>query len=148
MLLVRIMALGLAGLVALALGAPVDLLLVGTVLEALFGGSRRGAWVGLGYGLAQDLLAGTYPGLHALVKGLIGFVTGAARRHFFQEHPLLPALAILAATLVEGVGYGLAGTLIHWGRFPWPPASLLPEVLINVVAGLAVYWALYRSGRP
>ncbi|MGB9887239.1 MAG: rod shape-determining protein MreD [Moorellales bacterium] len=148
MFLVRIAALGLVGLGALALGAPADLLLVGTVLEALFGGSRRGALVGVGYGLAQDLLAGTYPGLHALVKGLIGFIIGEARRHFFQEHPLLPALAVLAATLMEGVGHTLAGVLALWGRFPWPPTHLLPEGLVNVVVGLAVYWAFYRPGRP
>jgi rod shape-determining protein MreD len=145
---VRVLVIGLAGLILLGVGVPADLLLVGAVLEGLFGGALPGGVVGAACGLAQDLLAGTYPGLHAVIKGLVGMGSGAVRRHFFQENPLLPALAVFAATLAEGAGCGLAQALVTWQRSPWPPVFLLQEALINTLAGLCLFWWLYRPRRP
>lgn len=139
----RLIFLGLLGLLLLAQGLPLDLLLVGTVLEGLYGGYRWGLAVGLLYGALQDLLAGTYPGLHLVTKALVGLAAGTAERRFFRENPLLPALGLLLATVAQSLAYAVGGELIRWGRGFWLPRALAAEIILNTALGMACYWLFY-----
>lgn len=139
----RLVLMGFLGLVLLAQGVPVDLLLAGVVLEGLYGGCRWGAAVGLAYGAAQDLVGGTYPGLHILTKTLIGLAAGTAEKRFFRENPLLPVLGLLSATAAQDLAYALGGELIRWGRGFGLPQALWPELFLNTVLGMLLYWLFY-----
>lgn len=139
--------LGFAGLVFLAWGIPLDLLLVGTVFAGLFGGVRWGGATGLIFGAAQDLLGGTYPGLHLLTKTLLGLAAGTAEKHFFRDNPLLPPLALAAATLIQAFLYGLGGVLAGWKRGFCLPVDFWPVVFWHIAVGILVSWFLYYRGR-
>lgn len=138
---------GVLGLILLAIGMPLDLLLVIVVLGGLYGGSRKGLAAGLVCGAAQDFLGGMYPGLHLITKALAGLMAGTAEHRFFRDNPLLPAICFALATIFQNLSYGVGGMLIGWNRSLRPPAAAWLEVIANTVAGMLIVWLLRRRRR-
>lgn len=124
-----------------------DLLLVVVVSEALFSGSRRGTWIGLVFGMAEDLVAGSYLGLNALVKMTIGYAAGWGQRYFYKENLLLPLGGLFAATWASELLWALLALAVGWV----PPAGIiflrrtLEEAVYNSLLALVLYPLAYRA---
>lgn len=123
-----------------------DLVLIVVVLEALFSGSRRGAGVGMVFGLVEDLVSGSYMGLNVLVKMAIGYVYGWGQRRFYKENLLLPLGALFTATWLADMLWAGLALVVGWT----PPAGMaffqrtLQEAVYNSLVALVFYPLAYR----
>jgi len=85
-----------------SLAAP-DLLAAVVVAASLSYGPVLGAQVGFVGGLAQGLVLGRLVGLDAALLALLAWMTGAMRRSFVVESPLLSLFIAFLAILIERV---------------------------------------------
>ncbi len=112
-------------------GAKPDLLLVVVVFIALLGGSAPAAKMGFVLGLAEDIFAGKYLGLHALSKAAIGYLVGLGENKIYKENVLVPVLGVMSATIVYEI---IFVNLARWGG-----ANLQSEGFFQAVWPIAVY---------
>lgn len=120
-------------------GVSPDLLLLLTVSFGFLRGVREGALMGFAVGLLQDLATGTFLGVNAFTRLLIGLVCGSFSERVFKEQFFLPIMASVAATaanyfvlalfmlllgyrfsLVQSIGYTLIPMLIYQLAFAYP----------------------------
>lgn len=112
-------------------GVVPDLPVVLVVLLALRRGPEVGCVIGFALGLAQDVLAGGPLGLHALSKSVIGFVAGDLPRWCLVANPLVPVVAAVAATLVDGA---LRFAVLQLFHYPAAFGELLGSVILPQAA--------------
>lgn len=125
-----------------------DLLLVLCVLSGLAFGPREGFAVGLGAGLLQDLAAGRFLGLFALVLSGLGYLTGLVGQKVYRDRYLAPSLAGFGATMLQRITILLILNLsgVPTGGAFWP-GWLWGEALINAAAALALLGPALRLER-
>ena len=77
------------------------------LIVVAFCGARRGMGEGqlLGFfnGLAEDFLTAAFPGFHALIKTLIGFLSGTIKNKMLFDPVIFPSLFIFFVTLLKGI---------------------------------------------
>jgi rod shape-determining protein MreD len=129
-------AVGVAGVVP-------DVPIVLAVLLGLRYGAEAGCLAGFALGLAQDVVGGGPLGLHALSKGLVGFVAGDLPRWFLVTRPVVPIAVAVLATVADGV---LRFGLLQLFHYPAPLGELLARVIVpqagynGVLALAALAW--------
>jgi len=130
-------------------GVRPNLPLVVVTAWGLLRGSGEGIWWGLGAGLLTDLFAGTPLGVFAAGLTLSGMVAGMGERQVFRTHILMPALMVAANTLLAGMMAVGVMKLLDWPvRFgAMMTASVLPEVLYNIVVMVLLFPLLSRLSR-
>jgi rod shape-determining protein MreD len=128
-------------------GVVPDVPIVLAVLLGLRYGAEAGCVAGFALGLAQDVLGGGPLGLHALSKGLVGFVAGDLPRWILVSRPIVPVGLAILATVADGlVRFGVL-QLFH---YPAPLGELLARVIVpqagynGVLAIAAVAWPVIR----
>ncbi|WP_162490022.1 rod shape-determining protein MreD [Neomoorella thermoacetica] len=150
-----LLALGLGGLVLEATLLPAlklaevkaDLLTIVLTIYALFQGPSRGAVLGFGYGLLEDLYLGRYVGLNALSKMLTGYIIGLGKDRLNQDNWLVPGIMAFFAIICQGL-LVLFLTLLAGFRFPLLAgleAVILPMSFYNACLALLGY-NLYQGG--
>ncbi len=115
-----------------------DLPLVLVVLLALRRGPEVGCGIGFALGLAQDVLAGGPLGVQAFSKSLVGFASGDLPRWCLVTNPVVPVVAVVAATVADGVLRFAVLQLFHY-----PPA--FGELLAHVILPQAAYDGLLAA---
>ncbi|NTW98119.1 MAG: rod shape-determining protein MreD [Oscillochloris sp.] len=137
-------------LLAMPLGFSAPLLLVLVIGRTLIGvGSAfpdRGVIRGLRWafygGLALDVLAATPLGSHILALLLAAFVVAAATRRLRMEGPLLPLLAMIAASLIYE---SVLALLLQPGPINWfstAQVALIPGMLVALIMTLPAFFVL------
>lgn len=126
------------------LGATPDLLLVVLVSVALLRGAVTGAISGFAAGLVVDVATLGTLGVSALLLTLVGYWSGRYGETSGRGRPYAPLLAVLAATVLYGVGAYLLdymlGEAVSARTALWP---VLPALLLNTLLAYPVY-ALVR----
>ncbi len=116
-----------------------DLVLVGVIYAALYGGPVSGMLAGTFGGLMQDVLSDDIVGVGGLVKTLIGFAAGAIGAHFVVTRPWSKVLFVAPATLVHRLLilaiYGLIDQ--HWPGVRW--GTMLIEIMLNSAAAFVAF---------
>lgn len=134
-------------------GVRPDLILAIVGSIALMRGWTKGlAWGVLG-GLLEDFITGSLPGSHALAKSITGFTLGLLEGKVFKENVLLPAVALFAGSLAEGIIFFLASGV--FGQVKWTfiiafRTVILPTATITALLAPIVYRfceRLYESPR-
>jgi rod shape-determining protein MreD len=108
-------------------GIVPDVPVVLTVLLALRYGAEAGCLTGFALGLAQDAVAGGPLGLHALSKGLLGFIAGDLPRWVLVTRPAVPIGVAVIATLVDGL---LRFGLLQLFHYPAPLGEIFTRVIV------------------
>jgi rod shape-determining protein MreD len=108
-----------------------DLPVVLVVLLALRRGPEVGCVIGFALGLAQDVIAGGPLGLQALSKSVIGFVAGDLPRWCLVSNPVVPVVAAVMATVVDGV---LRFAVLQLFHYPAAFGDLLGRVILPQAA--------------
>jgi rod shape-determining protein MreD len=111
-----------------------DLILLLACVGGLFYGRQRGLLLGALAGFLQDGLSGGLFGLNILTKALVGFSTGALRRHVGLHHRTLQALLVALLTAFDGLL-----TLVLVRFFYGGEGLVMPTVV------LMVYQTLYNG---
>lgn len=87
-------------------GAKPDLLLVGVVLVGLLQGKKEALSKGFFVGLVEDLFIGRFVGSNALVKALVGFLSGQVEREIVKENVVIAVSMVWVFTIVNHLLYG------------------------------------------
>ena len=82
-------------------GVTADLLLLFVTSTAFLKGARVGALSGFALGLLQDLASGTFLGMNAFTRLVLGFCVGKFSDQVFKEQFFLPVVASLVVTTVN-----------------------------------------------
>ncbi len=132
------------------LGFAAPLVLVAVICRTLLGVgaafpdmglSRAIRWALYG-GLALDALTGTPLGAHALALLLATLAVAGATRRLSVERPLIPLLAILAATLIYEATLAV---LTQPGAIAWQSYAqvvILPVILVALILTLPTFFLL------
>ncbi len=116
-----------------------------------FCGARKGIGEGqlLGFlgGLAEDFMTSSFPGFNALIKTLIGFLSGTVKNKIIFDPVIFPSLFIFFVTLLKGF---FAAVIAHLffpkGYFPAVFTSgFMLEVLLNSLFAPLVYLLLKKT---
>lgn len=128
-------------------GVVPDVPVVLTVLLALRYGAEAGCLTGFALGLAQDAVAGGPLGLHALSKGLVGFVAGDLPRWILVTRPIVPVGLAIVATVVDGLA---RFAVLQLFQYPAPLGELFTRVIVpqagynGLLAAAALAWPVSR----
>ncbi|GAW93321.1 rod shape-determining protein MreD [Calderihabitans maritimus] len=126
-------------------GAKPDILLLIIVFMAIFYGSKTGTYIGVIYGLMEDLVIGRYIGLNALVRAFTGYLIGLGEKKFYKDNLLVPFVALFLATVVNETLCLLLRSLVS-ARVEFPGGYyLLGQALYNSFLGLILYGKFYAS---
>ncbi|HEV8307909.1 MAG TPA: rod shape-determining protein MreD [Methylomirabilota bacterium] len=112
-------------------GVVPDLPVILVVLLALRRGPEVGCVTGFALGLAQDAVAGGPLGLHALSKAIVGFVAGDLPRWCLVSNPLVPIMAAVFATVLDG---GLRFAVLQLFHYPAAFTELFGRVILPQAA--------------
>lgn len=113
-------------------GAVPDLALGIIVYSAYVNGAMTGQLTGFFSGVFLDFLSAAPLGLNALIRTIIGALTGLMRETFFLDFIFLPMVLCAAATIVKA----LALLLLHLLFAGAVPAYSLTAPLLWVELGL------------
>lgn len=128
-------------------GARPDLVMVVVGSVALLRGWQEGLLWGLLGGLLEDAFTGSLLGANALAKSVTGFILGLAEGHVFKENPLLPAVALLAGTVLEeGLFFLAAGAFgeVKWTFIAALTRVILPTAVATTLVAPFIYHYLAR----
>lgn len=129
-------------------GVMPDLVTILAVSFGLIFGPVRGAAAGAVGGMLLDLLLGRFLGLHALTRGLAGYVAGLAEPRIWKDNLAVPAFACFFLTLlsellvyvllsVSGRGFDL---IAAWRGI------ILPSAVYNGLLGVPIYRLIFWQG--
>ena len=116
-----------------------------------FCGARRGIGEGqlLGFfnGLAEDFMTASFPGFNALIKTLIGFLSGTIKNKMLFDPVIFPSLFIFFVTLLKGLlAVSIAYLFFPKGYFPAVfTTSFLLEIVLNSLVAPLVYMLLKKT---
>jgi len=82
-------------------GISPDLMLLLTVSFAFLRGGRQGGLMGFSVGLLQDLASGTFLGINAFTRMLLGMFFGRFSDRVFKEQFFLPVTASITAIIAN-----------------------------------------------
>ena len=82
-------------------GVTAGLMLLFVASTAFLKGARVGALSGFAVGVLQDIASGTFLGVNAFTRVLIGFCVGKFSDQVFKEQVFLPVFASLLVTTVN-----------------------------------------------
>jgi len=122
-------------------GAAPQLVLLSVVAWSLVRGPVEGIFWGFAGGLLFDLASGGPLGVSALAMLAVAAVAGLLGGRMFGSNPLLPIVAVFAAS---GVFYIVSGFLLATLHYPtdWRAILIdvaLPTAIANALLSLVVY---------
>lgn len=79
-------------------GVTADLMLLFVASTAFLRGARIGAFVGFCVGLMEDLASGTFLGMNALSRLLLGYAVGSGSASVFKDQMVLPVFSSIFVT--------------------------------------------------
>ena len=121
------------------------------LIVVAFCGARRGMQDGqiLGFfnGLAEDFMTASFPGFNALIKTIIGFLSGTIKNKMLFDPVIFPILFIFFVTLIKGI---LAAVIAYLffpeGYFPAVfSSSFLMEIVLNSLFAPLIYLILKKT---
>ena len=121
------------------------------LIVVAFCGARRGVQSGqiLGFfnGLAEDFMTASFPGFNALIKTIIGFLSGTIKNKLLFDPVIFPVLFIFFATLLKGVlAVVIAYLFFPEGYFPSVfSSSFLMEIVLNSLLAPLIYQILKKT---
>ncbi|ACL70171.1 rod shape-determining protein MreD [Halothermothrix orenii] len=126
-----------------------DLFLVTIIVMGLIKGSKAGAWTGFIGGNIQDLFLGGMFGTYTIVKLIMGGLSGLLEKEFFKENPVVPVATIFIASIFHGLLVILITEelLFNINLFTALRQTILPEAFFNSIAGIIIYYIVYRLER-
>lgn len=89
-------------------GVAPNTTLIIVVIVALLKGKYKGAFIGLGAGLLQDVFFSKIIGINTLIFFLIGYVVGLLDNKTFKESLVLPFLIVVLSTFSYHIMYYLS----------------------------------------
>lgn len=98
-------------IISVAEGKP-DIVLILVVFFALFNGHVKGGFLGVVFGLMEDLMTGRFIGLNAICKGLTGFIIGLLSERLYKNNFFIPVVTVFVATFLQSILYLLCGFVI------------------------------------
>lgn len=127
-------------------GVTPDLILVITVCYGLLYGPVKGLFFGLLGGFLLDLSGGGILGLHTLIKAVLGYGAGFLEKTVFKDNILVPALALVIATFMQGVISLLILITFDWqGRFLTHFVyTVLPLSIYHPLLTVPVYYGVLK----
>jgi rod shape-determining protein MreD len=125
-------------------GAVPDLALGIIVYSAYVNGAMTGQLAGFFSGIFLDFLSAAPLGLNALIRTIIGALTGLMRETFFLDFVFLPMALCAAATIVKALALFLLHLLFAGAV---PAYSLMAPVFwvelgLNVLSAPFLFWLL------
>jgi rod shape-determining protein MreD len=134
-----------APLLAIGTAQP-DLVLVLVCVFGILTGPTAGAAGGFVAGLLQDLLVPGAVGLGALVKTIMGYVSGKVDRTLLGDNILVPVLIIAIVSFVSQLSYMcllfLVGEPIDW--LPYLREIVAPSSVYTALIGFFVFPVLSK----
>ena len=126
-------------------GVTADLLLLFVTSTAFLKGARVGALSGFALGLLQDLASGTFLGMNAFTRFVLGFCVGKFSDQVFKEQFFLPVVASLVVTTVNYFILALLMLLLgyRFNLMVHMQNILLPMVCFNVLFAYPVHCIVY-----
>ena len=121
------------------------------LIVVAFCGARRGMQDGqiLGFfnGLAEDFMTASFPGFNALIKTLIGFISGTIKNKMMFDPVIFPSIFILFVTLLKGILASITAYLFFpEGFFPAVfTSSFLMEIVLNALFAPLIYLILKKT---
>ena len=121
------------------------------LIVVAFFGARRGMQEGqiLGFfnGLAEDFITASFPGFNALIKTIIGFLSGTIKNKMLFDPVIFPSLFIFFVTLLKGIlAAAIAYLFFPEGYFPAVfSGSFLLEILLNSLFAPLIYLILKKT---
>ena len=117
-------------------GRLFDPFLLVVVYCALAGGETHGMLTGVAAGWVQDaLFGGRVLGLSALSKLTVGFVVGLAGGRFLMTSVPARALALLVASLADGLMVPWLASVFGLDLAPLGPLALFGRAALNATVG-------------
>lgn len=127
-------------------GVTADLMLLFVTSTAFLKGARVGALSGFALGLLQDLASGTFLGMNAFTRLVLGFCVGKFSDQVFKEQFFLPVVASLVVTtanyfilallmLLLGYRFNLMGHMQY---------TLLPMLIYQLAFAYPVHRLAYE----
>jgi rod shape-determining protein MreD len=126
-------------------GRFVDPFLLIVVYTALVAGETPGMLAGVAAGWVQDVVfGGRVLGLSALSKLAVGYLTGLAGGRFLIATTGARALAILAASFLDGMLVPWLASVFAIEVTPLGPLAFVARASLNALAGGLVFAAVER----
>lgn len=127
-------------------GISPDLMLLATVSYAFLRGAKQGALMGFCIGLLEDLSSGTFLGINAFTKLVIGLFFGRFSEGVFKEQFFLPVFASVGATLLNYFILAIIMLLLGYRFNPLGTMelALLPMLLYQLAFAYPVHRLLYE----
>ncbi len=122
-----------------------DLLLAVVVSSGLLAGREHGVGMGFFSGLLQDMVSGSI-GLNMLAKMSAGYLAGLAERKVFKENILLPLIAMMLATLFNGI-VSLAVLMLFGYKIDLVEAiinTIIPTLAYNVLVAIPIHQIIFH----
>lgn len=146
--LVGILSTNVLGFTEIA-GVQPDLVLIIVVFNGYKSGPMQGQVSGFCGGIVEDLLSTAPLGFHALIRMVMGAVSGLPRNRLYLDAILLPVLFVFVATLMKGVLAAAIGVVFGVGEvFPrlFTGPFFLEAAYNSVLA--PIFFALINAFRP
>lgn len=128
-----------------------DVLLVLVIAAGFLLGEKRGALIGLGGGLMQDILFGSALGYFGLSKMILGIGAGLAGREIYREKLIGPVMLVFVGTIIhEFIIFFLMNQFTPLSvMVEWDLTRLfLPRAFFNLAVTVPMYpcllWAFKR----
>lgn len=118
-------------------GARPDVVVLVAIAAGFAAGSRPGAIVGFGAGLAFDVFLATPFGLSALVYTLVGYAVGSFSAGILRTSWWIAPVVTAAASAGAMLGYAAVATVFGEAPFQGPPVSAIIVVVTLVNTALA-----------
>ncbi|MFM8551003.1 MAG: hypothetical protein ACKOCD_01610 [Nitrospiraceae bacterium] len=123
-----------------------DLCLVAAGLIGFVAGPVEGVLMGLMLGFTQDLFSAGALWGNAGIKGAVGLLAGLAGRQVTNATLAMFVATMASLSACAGLAclFAIRGGADLGDRLLAVPSILLPETLLNIAFGAALYWVLPR----
>lgn len=129
-------------------GGKPDFILILTVFYAIFNGYKKGALIGVGLGLLEDLMMGRFIGVNMICKGLIGLIFGHLQKTLYKENFLMPLVCMFVASLINSLVYFVLCLFIGSNVYVTEMIlSAIPDALYTMCFAPILYLIVYRMNK-
>lgn len=119
-----------------------DLIVVLVVLNTFTRGQGQGILWGLGAGFLEDVIAGSYFGMHAIEKMIVGYLAGLARSGLYTDSRIMVAVVTFFVSLLGGLAHYLM--LAYVGILISMKIALFKIIFLGAVYNSIVALLLYK----